>query len=134
MEFAKKSPFEDAGGAKGSQTELQLSPRGAQRRAKGAKSEPKGLPTGATFAIFLSYFLASFWDCFFDGFGMVLGPVLEHFGWSFWLLFWIFGTTAQPYENVVNSSQIEGGAPRKTTETLPRRQRKKGMRTNTKKN
>ena len=48
--LAKKSTFEDAGGAKGSQTELQLSPRGAQRRAKGAKREPKGLPTGATFA------------------------------------------------------------------------------------
>ena len=52
MELGKKSPFEDAGGAKGSQTELQLSPRGAQRRANGAKREPKGAPAGATFLHF----------------------------------------------------------------------------------
>ena len=56
MELAKQSPFEDAGGAKGSQTELQLSPRGAQRRAKGAEREPKGTPTGATFAHFFVIF------------------------------------------------------------------------------
>ena len=56
MELAKQSPFEDAGGAKGSQTELQLSPRGAQRCAKGAKREPKGSPTGATFAHFFVIF------------------------------------------------------------------------------
>ena len=54
--LAKKSTFEDAGGAKGSQTELQLSARGAQRRAKGAKREPKGAPTGASFALFFVTF------------------------------------------------------------------------------
>ena len=77
MELAKKSPFEDAGGAKGSQTELQLSARGAQRRAKGAKREPEGAPTGATFALFFCYI---YWLRF----GIVLLMVLE---W-FWDLFW----------------------------------------------
>ena len=52
MELAKQSPFEDAGGAKGSQTELQLRPRGAQRRAKGANRELNGPPAGATFVHF----------------------------------------------------------------------------------
>ena len=56
MELVNKSPFEDAGGAKGSQTELQLSPRGAQRRAKGAKREPKGTPAGAIFPDFFVIF------------------------------------------------------------------------------
>ena len=48
--------FEDPGGAKGSRTELQLSPRVAQRRAKGAKREPKGSPAGATFVHFFVIF------------------------------------------------------------------------------
>ena len=48
--LAKKSTFEDAGGAKGSQTELQLSPRGVQRRAKGANREPKRDLAGANVA------------------------------------------------------------------------------------
>ena len=48
--LAKKLKFEDPGGAKDAQRELQLKPRGAQRRAKGAKREPKGTPAGAIFA------------------------------------------------------------------------------------
>ena len=84
MELAKQWSFEDAGGAKGSQMELQLSPRGAQRRAKGAKREPK---QELLLHIFLSYLLASFWDFFVDGFRIVFRPVLEHFGWSFWVPF-----------------------------------------------
>ena len=56
MELGEKTPFEDAGGAKRSQTEVQLNPRGAKRRAKGAKREPKGTPAGFIFAYILVIF------------------------------------------------------------------------------
>ena len=37
---------------KGEQNEAPVEPKGAQRRAKGAKKEPRGLPVGATFVHF----------------------------------------------------------------------------------
>ena len=55
---------------------------------------------------------------------------------SFWVgilaTFLDFAKKAQPYENAVNSNRIEGGTPQKTTEKLPKRQRKSGMTTKTK--
>ena len=60
MELAKTSPVEDAGMQIGSQTELQLSPRGAQRRAKGAKREPKGIQEELLLHIFLLYWWLRF--------------------------------------------------------------------------
>ena len=56
MGLATKLKFEDPRGAKDAQRELQLKPRGAQRRAKGAKREPKGAPAGATFPHFFVIF------------------------------------------------------------------------------
>ena len=77
--------------------------------------------------LFSLVFTLSF-QWFWNGFGSASA--------SFWLVilatFLDFGTKAQPYENVVNSSQIEGGALRKTTEKLPKRWLKSGLRTKTK--
>ena len=53
--------------------EVQLSPRGAQRRANGAKREPKGAPAGATFLYFFVIFAGFVVNLFFNGFGTCFG-------------------------------------------------------------
>ena len=78
-----KSTFEDAGGAQGSQTELPLSPRGAQRRAKGAKREPKGTPAGAIFTYLFVIVSGFVFQLFFGWFWSRFGRYFA----SFWVLF-----------------------------------------------
>ena len=83
VELAKKAPFEDAGGSKGSQTELQLSlrrardksrvstgsPKGPQREPKGAQRDPKGNPRiriiTFLFLLFFSFLSLLFFVIFF---------------------------------------------------------------------
>ena len=76
-ELAKQSPFEDAGGATGEPNGAPFEPKETQRCAKGAKREPKGSPTGATFAhIFLivaGFVLGLFFLWFWNGFGTCFG-------------------------------------------------------------
>ena len=80
------------------------------------------------FVLLFGTVFRSFFSWFSTGFGSALA--------SFWMVILAtcldFAKKAQSYETVVNSSRIKGGAPRKTTKKLPKRQRNTGMRTKTK--
>ena len=70
---------------------------------------------------------------FFEGFGGVLGVILDHFGRSFLALFRTLRKKAGPHGTLVNSMQIEGRAPRKTSKKPPENDRKNDMKTKTEK-
>ena len=90
----------------------------AQRRAKGGKREPKGSPAGAIFT-YLFVIVSGF------VFQLFFGWFWSRFG-RYFALFWVvilgivsdIEKKARPHESAVNSSQIEGRAPWKTTKKL----------------
>ena len=91
---------------------------GAQRRAKGAKREPKGSPAGAIFT-YLFVIVSGF------VFQLFFGWFWSRFG-RYFALFWVvilgiasdIEKKARPHESAINSNQIEGLAPWKTTKKL----------------
>ena len=66
-----------------------------------------------------SSLLGVFLDRLLEGLGLVLGAISLYFGVPKFTTFPDFAKNARPYENAVNSSQIEGPAPHKTIKSPP---------------
>ena len=65
-------------------------------------------------------------DLFWEVFGSMLGGQFAYFS--------DFAKKVRPLESAVNSSQIEGRVPQKTTKMLPKREWKNGMKMRANKN
>ena len=72
-----------------------------------------------SFWVFFVTVLESVWEPRWRDFGIIVSTFLD------------FSKKAPPYESVVNSSRIGGGARRKTTKQLITKQRKNGIKTKT---
>ena len=93
---------------------VQVTPKGSQRERRGAQRDPRKVPSGTYFCIFV---YVVFWLRLEIDFLMV-------FGW-FGMVFGLFldvnldiaevnAKMARPYDNAVNSNELEGRAAGKT--------------------
>ena len=83
----------------------------------GAISGNFGPHFGINIQCFFDLFLVCFICLIFMWFGSRLGSHVAPFWVASLATFPDFAKNTRPHENVVNSSQIEGPAPRKTTKT-----------------